>query len=295
MDNYHAEVAIFNGDGKIVLSQPYDDFTFGRKDLNILRVMYGRKLFDLLYDELNVIRYGDNQEIILAVLFQNDINRTAMQLLGKIAEAIIVRRCLENAQINQSFFSIARRKNAKAHTARKFRAIGTGLKHTQENYPQQYNPSDTQRDIIWYNDETCEVATMKNSPSNSTTSAILAGLQIKASKNGLQYVLPDLLSYRYAVPIVYFDISNDYNKIVNKIYKDTKIDIEFDFIHIKAIDEEAFDEFLNYVDLIYAMLDNRIKPMDLIRYGTSEETYALRNALTSIMLSNVGFVNSIQH
>ena len=34
-------------------------------------------------------------------------------------------------------------------TADKFWALGTGLNYTKINYPKIYNPSDTQRDIVW--------------------------------------------------------------------------------------------------------------------------------------------------
>ena len=79
--------------------------------------MYGRQLYDLLVDELNVIRYSENGTLILGVILQSDINRTAMQLLGRIAEAIIVRNCHNNIIIIEIFFYCApketKRKNGK--------------------------------------------------------------------------------------------------------------------------------------------------------------------------------------
>lgn len=97
--------------------------------------MYGRELYDLLVDGLNVIRYNENGKLILGVILQSDINRTAMQLLGRIAEAIIVRNCNHNAGVNWKYFSIARKKQAKMKTADKFWALGTGLNYTKINYP----------------------------------------------------------------------------------------------------------------------------------------------------------------
>ena len=66
-----------------------------------------------------------------------------MALLGKIAEAVLVRRCQED--------------------------------------PKRYNPSDTQRDIIWVDDEGVP-ALMKGS---SAMVGIEAGLQVKVSLHGI--------------------------------------------------------------------------------------------------------------
>ena len=148
MDEYSVSIEVKNGDGKLIYSQPYNEFMYGTKNIEIQKIMYGRDLYDLLVDELGVIKYNQNGELILGVILQSDINRTAMQLLGRIAEAIIVRNCNQNTDVNQKYFSIARKKRAKIKTADKFWALGTGLNYTKANYPKVYNPSDTQRDIV---------------------------------------------------------------------------------------------------------------------------------------------------
>ena len=58
------------------------------------------------------------------------------------------------------------------------------LNYTKINYPKIYNPSDTQRDIVWVNDYN-ELAVMKDGDNYSATSARIAGLQVKASKDGI--------------------------------------------------------------------------------------------------------------
>ena len=249
--------------------------------------MYGRELYDLLVDGLNVIRYNENGKLILGVILQSDINRTAMQLLGRIAEAIIVRNCNHDAGVNRKYISIARKKQAKMKTADKFWALGTGL-----NYTKIYNPSDTQRDIVWVNDYN-ELAVMKDGDNYSATSARIAGLQVKASKDGIKYVLPAILADRYDVPIIYFDIENDYHKILNKIYKDTHIDIEYDIIHPREVDPAGYDEFLHYVDLVYAMIDGRLSPEELVVGAGRNDDELMKNALMSTTLSNINKTNRI--
>lgn len=292
IDMYNVDIVISDGNGEIIRSQPFDEFVYGTKDIEIQKIMYGRQLFDLLVDELNVIRYSENDELILGVILQSDINRTAMQLLGRIAEAIIVRNCNRDCIINQRYFSIARKKRAKQKTADKFFALGTGLNYTKENYPKHYNPSDTQRDIVWINNDS-ELALMKNQDKHSTTAAKIAGLQIKATKDGIKYVLPDIIQDRYDVPIIYFDIENDYQKILWKIYKDTNIDLEYDIIHPNTIDPRGYDEFLHYVDLVYAMVDGKLRPQDLIIGANKSDDILMENALLSTTLSNVNMTNRI--
>ncbi|WP_312652625.1 hypothetical protein [Aminipila sp.] len=292
MNNYDVDIVVSDGNGKIIHSQPFDEFTYGTKNIEIQKVMYGRQLLDLLVDDLNVIRYSENRRLILGVILQSDINRTAMQLLGRIAETIIVRNCNRDCAVNQRYFSIARKKRAKQKTADKFFALGTGLNYTKINYSKHYNPSDTQRDIIWINDNS-ELAIMKNQDEYSTTSAKIAGLQIKATKDGIKYVLPDIIQDRYDVPIIYFDIENDYHKILSKIYKDTNLDLEYDIIHPNEIDPRGYDEFLHYVDLVYAMVNGKLHPEDLIVGANNSGDLLMKNALLSTTLSNINKSNRI--
>ena len=134
---------------------------------------------------------------------------------------------------------------------------------------------------------------MKSQGSYSTTSAKIAGLQIKATRNGIQYVLPDILSGRYDVPIIYFDIENDYEKMIRKVYKQTYQNIEYDVIHPKEIDPSGYDEFLNYVDLIYALVRGKLSPEDLITGADKCDDQIMKNALLSTTLTNVDQSNRI--
>ena len=104
VNSYDVKIVIFGGDGEIVGFQPFREYISGKKDINIQRVMYGRQLFDILFDDLGIIRYDDNKKLMLGIILQSDINRTAMQILGRIAESIIVRNCHTDSTINQAYF-----------------------------------------------------------------------------------------------------------------------------------------------------------------------------------------------
>lgn len=86
-------------------------------------------MFDILYDELGMIKYEENK-LMIKVLLELNPMQTVMKILGKIAEAVIVRRCNEDEELNKKWLSIARGKKTKRKTADKFKAVGTGLKST---------------------------------------------------------------------------------------------------------------------------------------------------------------------
>ena len=189
-------IAVRNGNGEIIASQTFEEFMNGRKNIEILNYYTGQKLFDILFDDLGIIRYEDNV-FALKTIFQLNPEKTTMSLLGKIAEAVIVRRCREDEEINKKWLSIARRKKTKSKTAERFQAVGTGLMRTKIDYPSIYNPADTQRDIVWVDDEG-----MRAMIKSSYAAGIEAGLQIKVSRNGMGYFFQDLCNLRYEVPVL---------------------------------------------------------------------------------------------
>lgn len=286
-------VALANGNGKLLIAQPLNEFLNGEKNLPILNIYTGKKLFDILVDDLGVIRYVDNK-LALTTILQLDTYNTAMRLLGKIAEAVIVRRCNEDEIINKKWFSIARRKKAKSDTALKFQALGTGLEKTKKTWPYRFNPSDPQRDIIWVDSKKGTVANMKGS---TQIAGLEAGLQIKVSKDGCKYFLNDLYNIRYEVPVVYFDINNDFDIVACKLieYRQKKgkstIFINEDLICARAIDFEAFQEVSYYVDLVIALLEKRLQPEELV--NEAEKYKSLMNAVSAAGLESIGIGTQI--
>lgn len=275
------------GDGKILFKQSYSDYVQGNRDIEITSCTSGRKLFDILVDELGYIRYEDNS-VAFKYVIESNKNRSVMRLLGKIAEAIIVRDCREFEEVNKKWFSIARRKRAKRSTASRYTALGTGLLYTKNNYATFYNPSDPQRDIIWVNPQTKMTSIM---PQDRITEATVAGLQIKVSTNGISYVYPEVIKGRYEVPLVYFDLNRDFDEIAQRLYEERRdVIIGEDFISARAVDFREYEELVDYKELVRGLIDERITPDYLINVqGQNDEI--LRTAILSSTLEEVQIDN----
>jgi hypothetical protein len=125
-----------------------------------------------------------------------------MSQLGKVAEAIIVKRCAESKEVNYRLFCIATGKKARKETASQFEACGTSLIDTRNYHSRHYNPQDTQRDIIFINSSD-KVAFMSNA---TPIAGECAGLQIKTSNDIINYVIHDIINGRYCVPVICFPL-----------------------------------------------------------------------------------------
>lgn len=287
-------VGLVDGEGNLISSQPYNEFQYGRRSRDILIPIRGGRLIQILQDEIGNILYESNR-FVLKQIFVSNANVTAMTLLGKIAEAVLVRRCQENEQLNRQLFQLSRRKNARITTARRFKAIGTGLKSTQRDFPKRYNPSDTQRDIIWIDDEGIP-ALMAGS---SSMAGVEAGLQVKVSLYGINYMVDDLLSNRYEVPMVYFPINNDFERVIDRLVKKQGayiFDIEIgdyrgirvgeDLVDIRAYDYDAFEEVKDYYPIVYDLINGDIDVVDLIDIARGNGTLENTMLLTALSNSN---------
>lgn len=288
------EIVVWDGNGNIKVSQSFQEFMNGKKNIEILNYYTGRKLFDILFDDLGVIRYEDNV-FTLKRIFQLNPERTTMSLLGKIAEAVIVRRCNEDEEINKKWLSIARRKPAKSKTAERFYAVGTGLIATKNKYSTIYNPADTQRDIVWVDDE--GMLAMQKS---SYTAGKYAGLQIKVSRNGMGYFFQDLCNLRYEVPVVYFDIAHDYDAVARELILSSRKELEStivmeeNFVRASAIDYRGYEEVCFYEELVMALVTGKITIKDLLMSKQVYENNTLRNAILSTALSQIPLDNTIR-
>lgn len=288
-------IAATDGNGRIIASQPYDEFLSGRKNLEILSYYTGEKLFDILYDDLGIVRY-ENNKLAIKIVYQMNPVQTTMTLLGKIAEAVIVRRCHENEEINKRWLSIARRKKARYKTAARFKAVGTGLKSTRNLYPALYNPFDTQRDVIWVDNEE-----MRAMIRTSSVSGLEAGLQLKVSRNGKGYFFQDLCNLRYEVPVVYFDIAHDYDVVARELLLDqyargitgSNIILEENFVRASAIDYGGYEEVCFYEDLVMALVTGKMTIDDLLVHRDVENNPTFKNALITATLSQLPINNII--
>ena len=271
------QIALTNGNGQIV--DPWR-----RGAISSLQVpISGRRLADILIDELGCISFRANRFVLNEILTSNAA-RTVNNLLGKIAEAVIVRRCRDDEEINRRWFEKARRQITSSGEAKEYNAVGTGLKSTVTRYPGTYSPNDTQRDIVWVD----ERGNLAFSSGGTEKSGRIAGLQIKVSGSGDRYVLPDILSLRYEVPVVYFAVNDDFDIMVEKFEKrktgisDAKVGE--DLIDVREIDPDAYEEVMSYRPIIKMLVDQSLSIEELISEAYSQPS--LQNALMSSALSN---------
>lgn len=287
MENNKLIIGIENSKGKIVKKQDFHDFLQGKQNIEIINLYTGQKLFDILLDELGFIKWEENKYIFRYILNQDPLI-SVIQILGKIAEAIVVRNCNNNENLNHIWFSKARLKSTNKKTSENFKAIGTGLLSTKKNFFQKYNPNDTQRDIVWI-DKNNRYALIPNK--SSQISGLVAGLQLKVSSNYHNYILDDILKSKYENPIVYFDLNNDFYNLIEDLISNEFItlnDVGRNIIQGRSLDSEAHYELLYYYELVNAIINNKLTINDLVlnsdNYGNKN---ILKNAIIGIAMNKI--------
>lgn len=270
---------------KVELNFNTPNTLIGKEYINLY---IGNNLLGILTNDLGVIRLENNEIVLKTILDITHPLKTAMTLLGRIAEALIVKHCRESEMTNRKWLSRARTKRVFRATSLKFKAIGTGLKFTKEFYSTFYNPNDTQRDIIWI-DESNNCAMIPDR--SNQTAGVVAGLQIKVSTD-YHTILRDILNLKYEIPIVYFDINNDFEKLFNDLNEKYKtfllkhsIEIGKDIISAHILDPNIFYELLQYYELVVAIVNGKLKPSELIDFSKTNDI--LKNAVISTSLNNI--------
>lgn len=279
-------IAVKNNDGVLVPIQGLNQFLSGRRDMRILCLLHGRELFDILYDDHGLIRYEDNK-FALSKIIELDTNRTVMSIMGKVGESVLVRRCTQYESLNQRWMRIASFKQVQRNTASRYRAVGTGFKSTQRDYPTVYNPEDTQRDIVWIDTDGYRYQ-MNGSTS---TGGKDAGLQVKVSTDGRRYVYNDVLNAVYEVPLVYFDLRDDYGLVYRKVQREladrgeSSRNLQDWFISARDMDPDAYDEVDYYTDMVRALVNGRLGIDDLI--NRAENFPSFGSAIMASAMENV--------
>lgn len=262
---------------------------------NDISIYVGSNLLGILTNDLGIIRLEGNEIILKIILDATHPVKTAMTLLGRIAEALIVKHCRESEITNKKWLSRARIKRTFRSTSLKFKAIGTGLISTRYSHSTLYSPNDPQRDIIWI-DENNNSAMMPNR--SNQIAGIQAGLQIKVSTD-YNYILKDIFKLRYEVPIVYFDINNDFELLINHLnhHKDflikNSIEVGRDIISARLLDSNIYSELCQYYELVIALVQGKLKPNELINFAKVNDV--LKSSVISTSLDNINIkIDSIK-
>ena len=287
-------IKVQDNDGTVSFD-PLKQQVFGQRDMNLLCLYHGRKLYNILADDHGLIVYNENKVVLGTIL---TLDETAlMRAMGKVAESIIVRRCRESLALQKLWMFYGSGKAVRDEIAKSFTAVGTGFKSTERHYPTAYNPQDTQRDIIWIEKAGYHFSIYGSTSDRSKD----AGLQIKISKGSMFYDLRKcLIEKTYEVPIVYFDLKNDYEKLFSSVMdnlQDESADsLRERFISVREADEDAYFEAEYYTEMIQAVIDRRIKIEDLVRraevyptFGSAIMATAMQSVVgTTLLLPSSG-------
>ncbi|MDD5215036.1 MAG: hypothetical protein PHQ03_05805 [Methylococcales bacterium] len=261
-------IAAMGSDGKIDTSsyQSLNEWNNGTsRNTELCSRVYGRELVDILTNELGLIDVDEEGLLRHKIVITPDPHVSAMRLLGKIAEAVIVKKCNDDIFSNRCWGMYARKGMRPHKSLDSFKAVGTGLNSAYLWYPTKYNPTNTQRDIVWINKEN-PVEELKQI-SRFNNSAVSAGIQLKVSMDGFKYIYRnDIARGKYEVPLVYFDLRDDYYRLTNAIYaEDRSVIIGTDIIRGRDVDRECHDILLSYYSLVYELISGRLNINDLIR------------------------------
>lgn len=259
-------------------SQPLSEWNRGERNASLINLVHGNTLFDILKDDLNLIRYDSTTDRFLPTFItyknRDEVEQDCMRMLGKIAEALIVKACHTDIHENRIWAKYARRGKRRGPELDDYIAIGTGLYSTLHGaYPTKYSPNDTQRDILWINKKAIpEEMTMIKSKNRS--SALAAGLQIKVSRDGFRYIYrKDIARSRYEIPLVYFDLKNDFQDLANAIYREERdIDIGYDFIRGSDINYDIHDQLYSYYYLLKEILIGKFPIEKLLDFNETLNT-----------------------
>ncbi|WP_455233223.1 hypothetical protein [Geopseudomonas aromaticivorans] len=262
-------VAKMRPDGTIDHSsvQRLDHWQQGPRSLDLVVHAYGSEMLRILTEELGLVSANEDgllQSKIIVVRNEEDVRGAVMRLLGKVAEAMIVRNCNSNVYSNRLWAQIARRGLRPSRSLDDYVAVGTGLETTRHRYFQKYRPNDPQRDIIWvhkYHARRELQMLEKGRPAQ-----ISAGIQLKVSMDGFQYIYrSDVARAKYEVPLVYFDLCNDYYKLTNAIYQEQRdLQIGTDIVRGKDIDPAIHDALCSYWWLAERIVRGQMSINDLV-------------------------------
>lgn len=100
------------------------------------------------------------------------------------------------------------------------------------------------------------------------SAGVPAGLQIKVSQDGFRYIYrSDIRRGRYEIPLVYFDLANDYYKLTNAIYQEERdnVRIGVDILRGRDVSPEIHEWLQSYYDVVYNLVTGRLTLDALIR------------------------------
>lgn len=163
-------------------------------------------LVDFLISENHI---GSNLQLL--IISGENVHMRVAQILGHLAEAIIVQQCNSDPYINHFIANTARFAKRLTNTyVDRFTAIATGLNSTKNHplYRSHHQPNDKQTDVLWVDKRNVKSLLLR--PNTQGFGGIPAGLQVKVSFNWANVGYSQNFS-DYNHPIMYFDMNDDWS------------------------------------------------------------------------------------
>lgn len=228
--------------GEVKHSQILSDYL--RKPLLDLQIAtYGNTLLDVLIEESYI-----SEDLKLKQVLTGNAHADATRLIGSIAESLVVNLCNSEPEVNRILGMYARFGQRPHKKLDDYVAVATGSMRTKNYFSQHYNPCDTQRDIIWVEKDDTSNQLLCISQNNSV-GAKPAGLQVKASHDGVRYVVPTIQDYHY--PVLYFDLNGDWGEVQKAVitqHQNTTL------VHPDEIQHEIKHILKGYFDIVVALV-----------------------------------------
>lgn len=247
------KVIVEGVDGEVRYSQGLSDYLL-KPSIDLQISTYGNTLLDVLIEESYI-----SENFTFKQILTRDAHADATRLIGSIAESLVVNLCNSHPEVNRILGKYARFGRLPHKKLDDYVAVATGSMRAKSYFPQHYNPCDTQRDIIWVERDNTDNQLLCISSSNGV-GAKPAGLQVKASHNGLRYVVGNIEDYHY--PVLYFDLNDDWGEVQKSVFERHK---DATLINPSEIQHEIKHILKGYFDIVVALLRGETTIMRIIQ------------------------------
>ncbi len=276
----YVKISVHDSQGDVRYAQNYSDY-LSNPNADIQIGIYGPSLIQILIQESYI-----NEKLQLNHILTNDPHGDASRLIGSIAESLVVDWCNRYPDVNRTLGTYARSGQRETKTLDRYIAVATDSLRTKALYRQYYNPKDTQRDILWVDKDDTDNQLLAITPGQSRSSAKPAGLQVKASHDGMKYVFPNIEDYHY--PILYFDLNGDWGVVRKAIMETHKTSI---LIHPDEIQREIKSTLKGYFDIVVKVINRELSIERVIQdakyYGDSVLSTGLDTAYVNDSISQI--------
>ncbi|WP_243757087.1 hypothetical protein [Shewanella algae] len=268
------KVVVEGDSGEIRYSQKLSEY-FNNPSINLQMATYGRTLLDVLIEEAYI-----SEDLVLKQVLTGDAHADATRLIGSIAESLVVNLCNSDPEVNRALGMYARFGQRSHKKLDDYVAVATGSMRAKNYFPQHYNPCDTQRDIIWVEKDNTDNQLLCIS-SNNSVGAKPAGLQVKASHDGVRYVVPNIQDYHY--PVLYFDLNNDWGAVQKKVLEQHETAT---LVNPDEIQHEIKHILRGYFDIVVALIRGEITLKRIIQESKWEGDSVLPTGIDSAEPTN---------